>query len=288
MTTDNAFGRFLQARRALVRPEALGLPIHERRRVPGLRREELSLLAGVSIDYYVRLERGRDRHPSPMVVDALARALMLDADAAAHLRALAHPAPPHRRVAADEAVRPAVAQIIASWTDQPAVVLGRRMDVLASNAVAEALNPGFAVGTNLMRFIFLDGRARDRYGDWPGIAAKAVATLRATAGLDLHDAALTDLVEELSLKNEDFRHLWARHDVQEKTTGRKTYNNPYVGEITLDFESFAVAASPGQLLVVYTAEPGTSDERALRLLTTLGRDAAASSGSLTSPTTAGT
>ena len=146
------------------------------------------------------------------------------------------------------------------------------MDVLAANALAEVLHPGFAVGTNLMRFIFLDHRARDRYADWESVAINAVATLRGSAGVDLDDPALTDLVGELSLGSDDFRRLWARHDVRDKTTGRKSFNNPHVGKISLNFQGFAVSAAPGQILVVYSAEPGSTDEQALKLLATIDPD----------------
>lgn len=267
---ENVLGQFLRARRERVRPEDVGLQATGRRRVAGLRREELAALAGISIDYYVRLERGRDRHPSSVVVGALARVLQLDAAGTAHLHELAQPAAfdaaPKRQA---EEVRPAVARLIDTWTDQPAFVLGRHLQVLRANALAETLNPGFTGGTNLVRYVFLDPRARERYADWRSIAIDAVATLRGAAGPDLDDPALTELVGELSLKSDEFRRMWARHDVQEKTTGRKRYLHPHVGLLTLDFESFAVSGSPGQVLIVYSAPPGSDDERALKLLATI-------------------
>lgn len=270
----NALGRFLRARRDLVQPEDVGLPADGRRRVAGLRREELSTLAGVSIDYYVRLERGRDRHPSPLVLQSLARVLQLDEDATAHLHELAEVAPPPRTVTG-ETVRPAVARMVDAWTDYPAFVLGRRQDVLHANALAEALHPGFVAGTNLMRFVFLDRRARTRYVDWPHVADHAVASLRGAMGTALDEPALAELVDELSTASDDFRRRWERHEVRDKTTGSKAFANPRVGRLDLDFESFAVNGSAGQVLVVYSAAPGSADERNLRLLATADPDEAA-------------
>jgi transcriptional regulator with XRE-family HTH domain len=229
------------------------------------------MLAGVSIDYYVRLERGRDRHPSPALLGALARVLQLDDAARAHLHAIANPSPIRR--SGTEELRPAVAGLVASWDDRPAVVLGRHMDVLAANAVATALNPGFAAGTNLVRFIFLDERARDVYVDWDEIAAKVTATLRATAGTDPDDAVLAGLVDELSRESDEFRERWNRHEVREKTTGRKRFRTPQVGSLSLGFESFAVSGSAGQVLIVYHADEGSDDKRALKLLSAVAFEA---------------
>ncbi len=271
MADLTALGHFLRARRDLVTPALVGITEDDaRRRVPGLRREELALLAGISLDYYVRLERGRDRHPSALVLDALARALQLDPDAAAHLHALAaHPVPGRpRRARRAERVRPAVARTVAGLNEQPAFVHGRLTDVLEANPLAKRLLPGFTPGVNLMRFVFLDPRAREGYGDWDAIARDAVAGLRAAAGTDLDDPALTALVGELSLKSEAFGRLWARHDVRDKSAGTKRFRHPQVGELALDYETFPVAASPGQVLVVYSAAPGSEGERSLRLLRT--------------------
>jgi transcriptional regulator with XRE-family HTH domain len=271
MEGDNRIGRFLRARRELVRPEEVGLPDLGRRRVPGLRREELALLAGVSADYYVRLEQGRDQHPSEQVLDALARALRLDDDATAHLHELARPAPRRRRrsPARPERVRPGLAALLDSWPGTPALVLGRRMDVLASNALAAALHPACATGGNMLRMVFLDLHARDVYPDLEAIAADTVAALRAAVGPDLDDPALTDLVGELSLKSKEFRRLWARHDVRDKTHGTKRILHPQVGELELHYESFAVNGSDGQMLVTYHAEPGSRSARALALLSSI-------------------
>jgi transcriptional regulator with XRE-family HTH domain len=273
MQGDNRIGQFLRARRERVRPEDVGLPDFGRRRVPGLRREELATLAGVSSDYYVRLEQGRERHPSEQVIDALARALRLDEDATAHLHELARPAPRRRRAAGrSERVRPELLRLMEAWSHTPAFVIGRRMDVLAANSLAAALHGGFAGGHNLVRLIFLDPAAPEVYPDWDEVARDTVAVLRASVGPDLDDPHLTDLVGELSLKSEKFRCLWARHDVREKTHGTKRYVHPLVGELALRYETFAVAGNPGQMLVVYHAEPGSPTEQALALLSSIAAE----------------
>jgi transcriptional regulator with XRE-family HTH domain len=273
--SDNRIGQFLRARRERLRPEDVGLPDYGRRRVPGLRREELATLAGVSADYYMRLEQGRERHPSDQVLDALARALELDDDAAAHLHELARPAARRRRPAARaERVRPELRQLMRAWSHTPALVMGRRMDVLAANGLATALHGGFACGHNLVRLVFLDPAARELYPDWDDIARDTVAVLRASVGPDLDDPQLTELVGELSLKSAEFRRLWARADVREKKHGVKRFVHPLVGELTLRYESFAVSGKPGQVLIVYHAEPGSATEQALALLSSLAVDEA--------------
>ncbi len=275
MDGANRLGEFLQARRALVRPEDVGLPDLGRRRVPGLRREELAMLAGVSADYYVRLEQGRDTHPSVQVLDALARVLRLDDEAAAHLHELAQPAPRARRRARrrPERASPGVLRILEGWSQIPAFVLGRHMDVLAYNALAGVLHGTLAHERNIVRSVFLAPDARTIYPDWEAVAAETVATLRAAAGADLDDPRLTELVGELSLKSEDFRRLWARHDVRVKAAGEKRFVHPMVGELRLEYESFAVNDAPGQLLVAYHAQPGSPSQRALALLAGIAADA---------------
>jgi transcriptional regulator with XRE-family HTH domain len=264
---ENRIGDFLRARRELVLPEDVGLPSGPRRRVNGLRREELALLAGVSVDYYVRLEQGRERHPSPQVCDALARALRLDHDAVAHLHDLARPAPRRRRPRErPERVRPGVLRLLESWSAIPAFVLGRRMDVLAFNALAGMLHDGFATERNMVRLVFLDPAARDTFPDFDAVAQETVATLRAAAGADLDDPRLAELVGELSLKSDEFRRLWARHEVREKASGVKRMLHPMVGELVLGYETLRVNDAPEQLVVGYHAEPGSASERALALL----------------------
>lgn len=267
MDSANQLGVFLRARRELARPEEFGLPGGGQRRVAGLRREEVALLAGMSADYYVRLEQGRDKHPSEQVVAALARVFALDEEGVAHLRELARQTTRRKRASRrPERVAPGLLRLLAAWPHTPALVLGRYLDVLAANPLATAVNSCSAPGVNMVRAIFLDPQARDCYVDWPTIAADTVASLRATAGADLDDPRLTELVGELSLKSEDFRRLWARHDVRVKTAGIKHFRNPFVGELTLSYETLAVNGAPGQILIAYHAEPGSPAERALALL----------------------
>ncbi|SEF10701.1 helix-turn-helix transcriptional regulator [Jiangella alba] len=266
--TDNRLGEYLRARRELAQPADVGLPDgYGRRRVPGLRREEVAMLAGVSADYYVRLEQGRDKHPSEQVIEALAGVLGLDDDAVAHLRELARPMHRRRRPQPrTERVSPGAARLIEGWTFTPALVLGRYLDVLAANPLAIALNSCQQPGANQVRSIFLDPVTRDVFPDWDTVAADTVASLRSAAGADLDDPRLTDLVGELSLKSDEFRRLWARHDVRLKTSGHKRFRHPMVGELTLRYESLAVNGTPGQIIVAYHAEPGSPSEQAIALL----------------------
>ena len=224
----------------------------------------------MSSHYYARLEQGRNRNPSVAVVDAVGKVLGLDDQGLGHLRQLAEPKPRRRgRPRAPEVVRPGLGQLLRRWSDQPVVLVGRYRDVLASTPLAQAVNPGFTPGRNLLRDTFLDPAARDTYLDWDDIAAGAVAGLRASAGTDLDDPRLTDLVGELSLKSEDFRRMWARHDVRQRTAGAKRYRSPTSGVITLSYEAFTVAESAAQTLFVFSAEPGSPSEQALGLLVTV-------------------
>jgi transcriptional regulator with XRE-family HTH domain len=267
---DNALGEFLRARRELLDPGELGVPDFGRRRVPGLRREELAMLAGVSGPYYTRLEQGRDRHPSPQILQAIGRALRLDEQAMTHLQRLAQASssPPTPQPAAEEAA-PGARLLLDSWAQQPAVIVGRYRDVLAANRLAQALNPGFVPGRNLLRHVFLDPEGREYYVDWTEIAEGAVAGLRASAGAVPDDPRLAGLVGELSVKSEDFRQMWARHDVRARVGGRKRYNNPFIGLITLEYETFTVNAEPSQTMFVFRADPGHGDERLLLRLAQL-------------------
>ncbi|KAA2253834.1 helix-turn-helix domain-containing protein [Solihabitans fulvus] len=268
MHSDNRLGEYLRARRELVRPENHAMPAPGRRRVPGLRREEVAMLAGVSTDYYVRLEQGRERHPSAQVLDALAGAFGLDAEAVAHLHGLAGPAPRRRRRSArPEQAGPGLVALLGRWRDTPALVLGRRLDLLACNELGAALFGWLGEERNLVRALFLRPDAREFYGAWETVASNCLAALRASGDVD--DPALTDLVGELTLKSPEFARLWARHDVRTKTTEAKRFRHPLVGELTLRYEAFTVNSAPGQQLVVYQAEPGSSSEGALALLGSL-------------------
>ncbi|MFF0629456.1 helix-turn-helix transcriptional regulator [Streptomyces sp. NPDC004296] len=278
MNTANPLGDYLRARRALVRPEEAGLPVSRRRRVTGLRREEVAMLAGVSTDYYVRLEQGRERHPSVQVVEALARALHLDGDAADHLHRLARPVPdagrsrPRSRTH-PEHVSPVLLRMMAGWHRTPAVVLGRCLTVLAHNALGRALFAGHAYSGDLVRLVFLDPDARTFYPDWERVAANTVGGLRSAAGTDTDDPQLVSTVGELSLKSMEFGRLWARHDIRQKTHETKRFRHPLVGELTLDYESLTVNSAPGQQLVVYQAASGSPSEQALALLGSLAAEA---------------
>jgi transcriptional regulator with XRE-family HTH domain len=272
VASENPIGEYLRARRELVRPEDVGLPQlggNGRRRVPGLRREEVAMLAGVSADYYVRLEQGRDQHPSEQVLDALARALQLDEDGAAHLRRLAHPAPRRRRPGRrPERVSAGIRQLIDSWAETPAFVEGRYMDVLVANDIAQALIPYYRPGENLVRAAFLDPLVGDMYGDWEAVTESAVASLRALVGPDVDDPRLAELVGELSVRSERFRQLWARHDVRPKRSGTTRIDHPQLGELELSYEKLPLPETDGQILVVYHAAPGSRTAQALTLLAT--------------------
>ncbi|MGN9907563.1 helix-turn-helix domain-containing protein [Phytohabitans sp. LJ34] len=270
MDREDQLGRFLRARRELVRPEDVDLPTVGLRRVPGLRRDEVAMLAGVSTDYYVRLEQGRERHPSAQVVDALARALHLEEAATAYMHQLARQTPRRRRpVARREQVSPTLVRMMQAWPHTPALVLGRYLTVLAHNPLGAALFDGHRYSGDLVRLVFLDPGAREFYPDWERAAANTVAGLRAAAGLDHDDPRLIETVGELSLKSEHFRKLWARHDIRQKTHETKRFHHPLVGDLVLSYEALTVNGAPGQQLVVYEAEPGSPSEQALSLLGSL-------------------
>jgi transcriptional regulator with XRE-family HTH domain len=264
--------QFLATRRAKITPEQAGVPLYGgRRRVPGLRREEVAMLAGVSTDYYTRLEKGNITGVSEEVLSAVARALQLDEAERAHLFDLARAARPNRaprRVR--PLVRPSVQRVIDSMTTAPAFVRNGRLDILAINQLAQALYaPVFddpARPANLARFNFLDPRSQDFYPDWTVAANTTVALLRTEAGRDPYNRELTDLVGELATRSEEFRTRWAAHDVRLHRTGTKQFHHPIVGHLDLAFDAMDLPAEPGLTLSVYTAEPGTPSEDALKLL----------------------
>jgi transcriptional regulator with XRE-family HTH domain len=270
MPHENLIGEYLRARRELVHPENVGVPdLNSRRRVRGLRREEVAMLAGVSSDYYIRLEQGRDRHPSQQVLDALARALQLDDDAVAHLRHLAAPpAPRRRKTSRPEKVPSGILQLIASWTQTPAYVYGRYMDVLAANPLAATLFPYYKKGENLVRAAFLDPRVRDMYHDWQHVTETTVASLRALVGPDVNDPRLNELVGELSVGSERFRKLWARHDARLKRSGTIRIDHPEVGPLELSYEKLPIPDTDRQALGIFHAAAGSASAQALTLLAT--------------------
>jgi transcriptional regulator with XRE-family HTH domain len=265
---------FLTSRRAKITPEQAGLrTFGGTRRVPGLRREEVALLAGVSVDYYTRLERGNAAGVSESVLDALARALQLDEVERTHLFDLAraaHPTTRTRRRSAPQRFRPAVQHMLDAMTGVPAFVRNGRLDILAANRLGRALYSEHfdspVQPTNTARFVFLDPRATTFYGDWDRLANDVVAVLRAEAGRDPYDRDLSDLVGELSTRSETFRTLWAAHDVRKHDTGVKRFHHPLVGDLSLAFEAMELVADPGLTMFVYTAEPGSRSEEALNLL----------------------
>jgi transcriptional regulator with XRE-family HTH domain len=262
--SDNPLGEFLRARRELVRPEDVGLRSIGRRRVAGLRREEVALLAGVSQAYYLRLEQGRDRNPSVQVLQALSEALQLDAEGIAYMSDLVRERP--RRVAPVlEGVPAGIAMLLPALA-VPAFVLNRYRDVLASNALAVALSPHLAVGTNRLMALFTDPVARDYHPDWEQNTASVVAQLRAEVGSDIDDPRFQALVGELSLKSDRFRQLWARHDVSMTGSGPSVMFNPRVGELRLRREKLTIEGPEALMLVIYHAEPGSASANALREL----------------------
>ncbi|MFF5546844.1 MULTISPECIES: helix-turn-helix transcriptional regulator [Streptomyces] len=276
---------FLISRRAKITPQQAGLPAHSgHRRVAGLRREEVALLAGVSVEYYARLERGNLSGVSESVLEALARALQLDEAERAHLFDLARTAntgPRTRRRPARQQIRPGIQHLLDSMTDAAAYVRNGRLDIVASNRLGRALYaPVFDGPTrpvNLARFRFLNPRARDFYPDWEESAHTTVALLRTEAGRDPYDRALTELVGELATRSEEFRTLWAAHNVRLHHTGTKNFHHPVVGDLTLPFEAMPLPADPGLTLTAFSAEPGTPGHDALNLLSswtaTTDRDA---------------
>jgi transcriptional regulator with XRE-family HTH domain len=273
--SNEEIGDFLKSRRARITPEQAGLPAYGgSRRVPGLRREEVSLLAGISVEYYTRLERGNARGVSESVLEGIARALQLDDAERSHLIDLvraANASKPTRRRPAQQRVRPSVQRSLESMTGVPAVVLNGRVEVLYANELARALfgNMVSASGDdspNAARFVFLDPRATDFYKEWESVANDVVSLLRAEAGRDPYDRALTVLVGELSTRSEDFRVRWAAHNVKFHRTGIKKLYHPVVGELELAFEGLELPGDPGQTIFAYTAEPNSASQEALNLL----------------------
>lgn len=226
------------------------------------------MLAGVSVDYYTRLEQGREQHPSVSVLDALARAFMVSGDERAHLFRLAGTAVP-QRVSSREVVNPDLRQLVDDWPINPAIIINRTLDVLACNVIADALFGGLEPADNLVERIFLDPGARSLYPDWPEVAESAVGNLRLAEGFAPRDARLLELVADLQAGSEEFAELWARGDVRGKTSAAKRFRHPQVGDLDLTFQAFDVRGATAQQLIVYRAAPDSPSARSLSLLGSL-------------------
>ncbi|MCU1395477.1 MAG: transcriptional regulator, family [Ilumatobacteraceae bacterium] len=273
MDSKDGIREFLASRRANITPERAGLPVYgTNRRVKGLRREEVAMLAGISVEYYTRLERGNTHGVSDDVLEGIARALQLDEAERAHLfdlvrAATANNAP--RRRPAQERVRQGVQRVLDSIA-APAYLRNERLDILAANRIGEALySPVFGFPSrpvNSARFMFLSPDAPEFFVDWDTVAHDSVAILRSAAGRDPYDKRLTDLIGELSTRSEEFRLRWAAQNVKFHRTGTKRFHHPLVGDLVLDFEALELTADPGQRINVYTAEPGSPSHDALGLL----------------------
>ena len=271
MAEQQALATFLRARRGLLKPADVGLAEGERRRVAGLRREEVAMLAGISAEYYLRLEQGRERQPSDQVLEGLASALQLNDDAAEYMRTLARPAPRSRRrgAASAEKADPGLQTLLDNWHTTPAYVSGRHMTILVANPMARALMPFFAPQVNQLRAIFLEPELRTWVRNWDEVAAIMVSWLRFNIAEESpNDPELQSLIGELSIASQRFRTLWARQDVRQKISGPAIFDHPQVGLLELRYRAFLLPES-GQALVTYYAERETPSEERLRLLSSL-------------------
>lgn len=267
---SNVLGDYVRARRKLVTPEQAGFPSVGVRRVPGLRREEVAMLAGISVDYYLRLEQGRDRNPSVSVLESLARVLLLDDDATAHLLRLGTAKPRRRRRPRKESVPAGVAKLLRTLP-LPAYVEGRCFDVLAANAPATALSPRLVAGRNRLRDVFLDPAEQALHPNWQDAAQGMVAGFRDSVGTDTDDPRCIELVGELCLESPHFSTLWARHDVKTCEGTPKYLDHPQVGGLWLNRERLGVSGAAGQTLVVLHPDHGTDSADKLALLASLTR-----------------
>ncbi|BBX62526.1 transcriptional regulator [Mycobacterium saskatchewanense] len=266
----HALAQFLRARRKAVQPDSVGLPANGRRRVAGLRRDEVARLADISVEYYQRLEQGRHRHPSEAVIRGIIRALQLDSDAAAYLRQLAgRRESGQRHPERGPQLHPAVQHLIDSWPLTPAHVFrSPTLTVVAANRLALSLSPLFGPGHNSLRALFFEPEMREFYRNWNDLATRAVPYLRSLLGADRDDPELIDLIGELSNRSAQFRELWARQEVKRDPRGFVLINHPQVGPIDLHYQQL-VLPDTGHLLVPYWADPGSSSEAKLRQLASM-------------------
>ncbi|MFF3488593.1 helix-turn-helix domain-containing protein [Streptomyces sp. NPDC002701] len=262
---DNLLGDFLRARRELVTPQQVGIPAGGTRRVPGLRREEVAMLAGISAEYYLRLEQGRDRRPSAQVLESLAKALLLDDETSAYLAGLASSRRPRRARTPREVVPSGVAKLVETL-HVPAFVEGRYLDVLAVNPLATALSPRLVVGNNRLRDLFLDPAERALFPDWEVATQSLIAGFRQAVGTNIDDPRFIELVGELSLASPQFRRLWARHDIRVRQSGRMRFDHPQVGPLVVNHEKLGITNIEGMMLVMVHADAGSEDEEKLTLL----------------------
>lgn len=269
MSNGTPLGAFLRARREALKPHDVGLPEHGRRRVPGLRREEVALLAGVSSDYYIRLEQGREKSPSPQVLDAVAQALRLNAEATDHLNRLCLTASQRPRDRGETDVSPQLLQLMDGWEHTPAFVVGPALDIMAGNSLATALHSGFEEFDNLARMVFVDPAGREFYQEWERAAHSCVAEIRAAYGHDPDSARIAEVVAELSDRSEEFAELWQLHEVKSKSQEGKHLKHPQVGDLHIKFAAFTVNGAPHQQLVVYQAEPAGPTATAFETLRAL-------------------
>lgn len=265
--TSTALGGFLKARRANIKPDEVGLPTHGTRRVAGLRREEVALLAGVSVDYYSRMEQGRERSPSPAVLNALAGALNLDQDAREHIFRLAGLTPTPSSMVED--IDHSLHELLSSWPQTPAFIINRPMDIVAHNALAGALFSDFERLDNLVQMTFIDPAGRDFFTDWDRTGETCVANLRLALGHPATHERVRAVVTRAHAESPDFRRLWSQHNVRGKTHEAKVFHHSDVGDLVLNYTAFDVRSSPGHQLIVYRAPDGTPSVDKLQLLGSL-------------------
>jgi transcriptional regulator with XRE-family HTH domain len=264
VTEVSALAQFLRARRSLVQPTDVGLPTGGRRRVVGLRREEVAMLANISTDYYLRLEQGREEHPSDQVLNAISRALLLDDDAVVYMQNLMRHQSKDGRVEELQELHPALGTLLDGWPLAAACVMDPGMTVVIANSLAPSLTPHLRVGANTMRELFLDPHSPDFYRNWKLLTAWAVRLVRASYG-QRPDPALVGLVDELIECSPRFRQLWDRHDVRHRPAGGLAINHPRVGTVHLNYQQLVLPAT-GHVLVAYWADPGSPSEAAIRRL----------------------